>query len=321
MNETILNKLSDFTMIFVGLTMEAIPFIVIGVTISAIIAKYVDSTWVRRYKSKSTFISHIQSMFIGLFLPVCQCGNVPLAKRLSIIGFKPSEVITFMLAAPIFNPLVLITTLVAFNLDSNIAIIRVLGGGLIALITGLIFSLYPNQGEFLIQNDSQFLQPSKEFSFSANLNTPLNFSISQSIELAHDGSFVDNWRDEFFNVFKMLLIGCFLAASFQMLIPRSLFSSFVNSPSLSVIALMVLAFVVSICSSVDAFFALSFVGTFNLGSILAFLIFGPMVDINSLMMLRSVFKNKTLVTMTILVTLMSLIIGLAVNYFYKLNYL
>ena len=317
MNEVLTNKLSDFAMIFLGLTMEAIPFIVIGVTISAIIAKYVNSSWVRKYKSKNYFISHIQSMFIGLFLPVCQCGNVPLAKRLSIIGFKPSEVITFMLAAPIFNPLVLITTLVAFNLDYNIAIIRVLGGGLIALIVGLIFSLHPDQNELLLASDNQFTQSKKEFSFNTTLNSP----VSQSIELDHDGSFVDNWRDEFFNVFKMLLIGCFLAASFQMLIPRSVFSNFVGSPSLSVIALMVLAFVVSICSSVDAFFALSFVGTFNLGSILAFLIFGPMIDINSLMMLRSVFKNKTLISMTILVTLMSLIIGLCVNYFYKLNYL
>lgn len=319
MNEYLTNRLSDFAMIFLGLTMEAIPFIVIGVTISSLIAKYVSSSSVMKHKSKNVFVSHIQSMFIGLFLPVCQCGNVPLAKRLSIIGFRPSEVITFMLAAPIFNPLVLITTLIAFNLDSNIAIIRVLAGGLIALVVGLIFSLYPDQSELLIKEDniSQIVQSKKGFSFSDPLNNPN----PQSKEQGHDGSFVDNWREEFFNVFKMLLIGCFLAASFQMLIPRNVFANFVGSPSLSIIALMVLAFVVSICSSVDAFFALSFVGTFNLGSILAFLIFGPMIDINSLMMLRSVFKNKTLISMTILVTLMSLIVGLCVNYFYKLNYL
>ncbi len=318
MNEIFSNRLSDFAMIFLGLTMEAIPFIVIGVTISAIVAKYIDSSWVQKYKSKNTFVSHIQSMFIGLFLPVCQCGNVPLAKRLSLLGFKPSEVITFMLAAPIFNPLVLITTLVAFNLDSNVAIIRVVGGGLIALLIGLIFSIHPNQNELLLakKSNKELSISKKSFSFNANLDLPTE----QLSQTGHDGSFVDNWRDEFFNVFKMLLIGCFLAASFQILIPRSVFSSFVGSPSLSVIALMALAFIVSICSSVDAFFALSFVGTFNLGSILAFLIFGPMIDINSLMMLRSVFKTRTLFSMTMLVALMSLIVGLSVNYFYKMNY-
>ncbi len=250
-------------MILLGLIMEAIPFIVIGVTISAVVAKYVNPSWIIKHKSKNVIVSHVQSMFIGLFLPVCQCGNVPLAKRLSVIGFRPSEVITFMLAAPIFNPLVLITTLVAFNLDSNIAIIRVLGGGLIALIVGLIFSLRKDESELLIvdENQNKSNQSQKQFSFSSNLGTP----IQQVTEIGHDGSFVDNWRDEFFNVFKMLLIGCFLAASFQILILRSWFANFVGSPSLSVIALMILAFIVSICSSVDAFFALSFVGTFNLG--------------------------------------------------------
>jgi uncharacterized protein len=317
MNETILNRASDFTMIFLGLAMSAIPFIVIGVTISCLIAKYISADWVRKHRSKNLVLSHVQAMFIGLFLPVCQCGNVPLAKRLSIVGFRPSEVITFMLSAPIFNPLVLMTTLVAFNLDSNVAIIRVLGGGLIALFVGLIFSLHPQPADLLVSiEDDKFVQPKKDFSFQASLTTPK----PNLTEQFHDGSFVDNWRDEFFNVFRMLLLGCLIAASFQMLIPRSFFATFASSPTLSILALMTLAFVVSICSSVDAFFALAFVGTFNLGSILAFLIFGPIIDINSLMMLRSVLRTRTLVSMTVLVALMSLIVGLCVNYFYRINY-
>lgn len=317
MNEAILNRLSDFSMIFLGLAMSAIPFIVIGVTVSCLIAKYVSTEWVRKHRSKNLLLSHIQAMFVGLFLPVCQCGNVPLAKRLSIVGFRPSEVITFMLSAPIFNPLVLLTTLVAFNLDPNVAIIRVLGGGAIALIVGLIFSLHPQPNELLVvQDEDQFLQPKKGFSFQASVSAKQ----SQIEDQGPDGSFVDNWRDEFFNVFRMLLVGCFIAACFQMLIPRSFFATFASSPTLSILALMALAFVVGICSSVDAFFALAFVGSFNLGAILAFLIFGPIIDINSFMMLRSMMKTRTLISMTVLVTLMSLIIGLCVNYFYRINY-
>ncbi len=319
MNDSLFNKLSDFTMIFLGLIMGATPFVVIGVTVSALIARFIKPSWILRLKSKNTLISHVQVMFIGLLLPVCECGNVPLAKRLSILGFKPSEVITFMLAAPIFNPIVLIITLIAFNLDSNVAIVRVLAGGLIALLVGLIFSLSPRPDQLLTNAnfDESTLTPKKQFSFGASISPSIN---SQTLEVIHGGSFVDNWRDEFFSVFRMLVFGCFLAASFQMLIPRSVFSDFVGSPSLSVIALMVLAFIISICSSIDAFFALSFVGTFNLGAILAFLVFGPMVDIKSLMMLRSIFGKKTLISITLLVALMSLLTGLSVNYFYRLNY-
>jgi uncharacterized protein len=316
MNDYIYNRLSDFAMIFIGLLVESMPFVVLGVTVSSLIAKYVKSSWILKVKSKNTFVSHVQSMFIGLFLPVCECGNIPLAKRLSIIGFKPSEVITFMLAAPIFNPLVLITTLVAFNLDPNVGFIRVLAGGAIALLVGLIFSLHPDQSQLLV--DVKPTQSAKKsFSFQDNLNSP----IMEIQDSNHSGFLVDNFREEFINVFKMLVIGCFLAAAFQILIPRDTISMFVGSPSLSVIALMVLAFVISICSSVDAFFALSLAGTFNLGSIVAFLVFGPMIDIKSLMMLRTIFKVRTLVVLTIIVSLLCLITGLSVNYFYKLNYL
>jgi uncharacterized protein len=233
MNEQILNKLSDFAMILIGLGIGSMPFVVIGVGVSTLIAKYVSSSWILKRKSKNIFVSHIQSMFIGLFLPVCECGNIPLAKRLSIIGFRPSEVITFMLAAPIFNPLVLITTLVAFNLDPNIAIIRVLAGAGIALLVGLLFSLRENQELLLVEVDqptSQLLQPKKNFSFT-NVTDDINTAND-----GHDGSFIDDFREEFFNVFKMLAVGCLLAALFQILIPRDIFSNFAGSPSLSVIA-------------------------------------------------------------------------------------
>jgi uncharacterized protein len=314
MNDYIYNRLSDFAMIFIGLLVESMPFVVLGVTVSTLVAKYVKTSLILKVKSKNNLLSHVQTMFIGMFLPVCECGNIPLAKRLPIMGFKPSEVVTFMLAAPIFNPLVLITTLVAFNLDPNIGIIRIVAGGLIALMVGLIFSMHPQQDTLLVSSNKI---SKKSFSFEDSINIEESGSIMPS----HSGFLVDNFREEFINIFKMLVIGCFLAAAFQILIPRDTISTFVNSPSLSVIALMVLAFVISICSSVDAFFALSLASTFNLGSILAFLLFGPMIDIKSLMMLKTIFEVKTLITLTVLVALFCLITGLGVNYFYKLNYL
>jgi uncharacterized protein len=316
MNDYFLNRFSDFAMTFIGLLIGAMPFVVLGVGVSSLIAQFINPNWILRLKSKNNFFSHIQTMFIGLFLPVCECGNIPLAKRLSIIGFKPSEVITFMLSAPIFNPIVLITTLVAFNLDPNIAIIRIVAGGGIALLVGLIFSLHPDQDSLLVHSKSD-LQPKKSFSFNQSTESPVGVIPTQ----IHSNFFVDNFREEFINIFKMLLVGCFLASLFQILIPRDTVNMFVNSPSLSVIALIFLAFIISICSSIDAFFALSLAGTFNLGSIIAFLVFGPMIDIKSLMLLRTIFTVRTLISFTIMVTLLSLLTGLSVNYFYKLNYI
>jgi uncharacterized protein len=161
------------------------------------------------------------------------------------------------------------------------------------------------------------LTAKKSFSFSENIDVN-DYEIKA---ISHEVKVVDNFREEFFGILKMLIVGCALAALFQIVIPRDTISNYVSSPTLSVLALMTLAFVISICSSVDAFFALSFAGSFSLGSIMAFLVFGPLIDIKSLMMLRTIFKVKTLITLTVLVALLCFITGLGVNYFYKLNYL
>jgi uncharacterized protein len=298
-------------MVFLGLMVESIPFVIIGVFISAIIAVYIKSSKILQYKSSNNIVSHIQVMFIGLFLPVCECGNIPLAKRLSIMGFRPSEVITFMLAAPIVNPLVFITTMEAFNLDPMIAVIRIVAGAVIALIVGLIFSTHPQPDELMMP-------------FNPNLRNFEGFekSIKEGTkeQVNHNSEFVEIFRNEFFQVFKMLIIGCLLAATFQVVIPREFIEVFSGEPTLAILALMLLAFIISICSSVDAFFALSLASTFSLGSILSFLVFGPMIDIKTLTMLRSIFKLKTLILMTSIVAILCLILGVNVNNFYKISY-
>jgi uncharacterized protein len=317
MREVYTARISDFLMIFIGILVESLPFVVIGVIISALVGVYIKSSWILKYKSKNRFISHIQSMFIGFFLPVCECGNIPLAKRLLIVGFKPSEVITFMLAAPIINPLVWITTAEAFNLDKNIAWIRIISGGCIALAVGLFFSYQGNSQDMLVSDGS-----------TNKLNRFLGFSktVSQSTspyfeeDITHGSAFVEIFRTEFFTVFKMLLLGCFLAASFQMFIPRSVILVFGSDPNLSVLALMFLAFIVSMCSTVDAFFALALASSFSLGSIVSFLVFGPMIDVKTLSMLRSVFTTKALISVSIIVALCCIILGFGTNYFYKFNY-
>ena len=308
MNQGVYNKLSDFAMIFIGLMVESIPFVVLGVLVSVLVAKYLKPSFIIKYKSKNRIISHIQAMFIGLALPVCECGNIPLAKRLALTGFKPSEVITFFLAAPILNPLVLFTTLEAFNLDKNIAIIRILAGAAIALTVGLLFSFDPDQSELVVPR-------------AKTLRSFDGFGKTTSAEDDVDHSqFVEIFRDEFFGVFKMLVIGCLLAASFQILVPREFISIFATDPSLSILALMFLAFIISICSSVDAFFALSLASTFSLGSILSFLVFGPMIDVKTVTMLRSIFTNRTILLLVAMVSILCIFLGMGVNNFYKLNY-
>ena len=123
------------------------------------------------------------------------------------------------------------------------------------------------------------------------------------------------FRDEVSLMLKMLCLGGVIAGLTQVFVPRDVLSGLGGHPAFSVLAMIALAFIVSLCSNVDAFFALAYSNTFTAGSIVAFLVFGPMIDIKMLTLMRTTYKTWLLAAMTLVVALSSILIALAVNYY------
>lgn len=294
-----MTTLQDLITIFLGITVEAFPFLIIGVCFSVLVELFIKSEWILKIVPKNRFISHPLIAVIGVFMPVCECGNVPVARRFLMHKFTVSQTITFLLAAPIINPITFISTLEAFNFDKSVAIYRVVAAYVIAVFVGILISFKKNQEEFLTE------------------------SMVHEIDIcehdhSHEGKFekgLEVFKNEFFTTAKLLMIGALIAALTQTLLPRSVIESVGSSPTLSILAMLILAFIVSICSNIDAFFALAYVNTFTLGSLITFLVFGPMIDMKILTMLKSTFKTKLLIFLTVIVALLSALAGLLFNYF------
>jgi len=121
--------------------------------------------------------------------------------------------------------------------------------------------------------------------------------------------------DEFFEIGRFLVIGSLVAAGMQSFIPQSTLLSIGNGPLTSILVMVAMAVILSICSTVDAFVALSFASTFSLGSILAFLTFGPMVDIKSIFLYIRVFRKKPVLYLVLLPLVMSILAGLIINFY------
>lgn len=292
------NQIQEIFTLFLGLMIEAFPFIVLGVTISTLIALYIKEDKILKYLPKNRFVSHAVIGFFGMFIPVCECGNIPVARRLIMKKFSVSEATTFLLAAPIVNPITFITTLEAFNIDKNIAIMRVVFGYIIAFIIGLIISYKKNQNSFL-----------KEEFFTEICDTH-----------DHEHDKYRGWeifQREFMGVFRLLFIGAIIASLTQSLIPREFLNTIGSHMILSIFAMIFLGLVVSMCSNVDAFFALSYSTTFTLGSLMAFMVFGPMIDIKIISMLKNTFKSRFLVWLSVAVTISAVLVGIGVNIFYR----
>jgi len=290
------DQLSTFTTIFLGVFIEAAPFLLLGTLASGFVEVFFDKDSLARIIPRNRVGGAIVGSLLGLFFPVCECGVVPLTRRLMKKGMPLSAGVTFLMAAPAFNPIVIASTAAAFGVG-RVLFLRMLLTAIIAIITGLIFSMQKNPQELLLPIEMDIHQETQ-------IVAPLMERVRQALIIA---------ADEFFEMGRYLIFGIVIAAGMQTLVPQAWMLSVASGPVISVLALMALAIVLSICSTVDAFIALSFVGTFTTGSILAFLVFGPMVDIKSAIMFMGVFRKRGVTYLVLLPFVLTVLATVFIN--------
>jgi uncharacterized protein len=288
-----------FATLFLGIFIEAVPFLLLGTITSGLIEAFIRPDDLVRYLPRNPVLATLCGAFMGIVFPVCECGVVPVVRRLFIKGLPVSVGITFLLAAPFMNPIVFASTYLAFGIGT-VFIGRFLLTAIVAIAVGLIFAL-TSRPEEVLQTSSMLSEDAFE-SLQPRRNMRQGISMAMTIAAG-----------EFFEMGRFLVMGCLLAAAMRTLIPQETLLAAGTTPVSSVLIMLALAFILSICSTVDAFVALMFSGTFTTGSILAFLSFGPMVDIKSTMMFTGVFKRKVVFYLVLLPFLMNLLAGVIIN--------
>lgn len=291
------NRVQDGLTLALSVLIEALPFIVLGVLLSIVVQVWLPSDAVQRWLPRNAWGRRAVLSLLGMLIPVCECGNVPFARGLMMRGLAPAEALTFLIAAPIVNPIVILTTHAAFGFDDGILVARLIGGYLIANLIGWIYSRHPSPDALLTQ---RFVDTCERVANEPG--TPVRRSLTQFLV-------------ELRAVMPALVIGSALAGAVQVLIPREVLLAIGSNPVLSIVTMMALAMTVAICSNVDAFFALSFASTFSAGALVAFLLVGPLVDVKMLALLRTTFTARTLAGIVGVVVLAAFAIGIGVNVF------
>jgi uncharacterized membrane protein YraQ (UPF0718 family) len=290
------DRLQDGITLALSVLVESMPFVVLGIVLSIVVRVWLPEAWIVRVLPRTPWLRRVVVSLIGMFLPVCECGNVPLARGLMVRGLTVAESMTFLFAAPIINPITIITTHQAFGFDDGILVARLAGGFAIANLLGWVFSRHPEPQRLLTAR------------FAAECRLPVHDEtgsrIDRSIRLFGRESAV---------LLPALFVGAIAAALVQTAVPRDVLVALGSDPLWSIVAMIVLAFVISVCSNVDAFFILPFASTFLPGSIVTFLLFGAMLDIKMIALLRTTFTTRTLVQLTVLIVLASAAIGWGVN--------
>jgi uncharacterized membrane protein YraQ (UPF0718 family) len=291
-----------FTTRFLGIFIEAVPFLLLGTLVSGLLETFISREDIVRWLPKNPILATIGGAFMGFAFPVCECGVVPVTRRLFSKGLPMSVGVAFLLAAPVMNPIVLASTYAAFGFGP-VLIGRFLITAIVAIAVGVVFAISAKPEDTLLpvtllQHDHDHGPAPKTFSGR----------ILQSLKIG---------GDEFFEMGRYLVIGSMLAALMQTVVSQETLLSLGSGPLISVIVMQLLAFVLSVCSTVDSFLALAFVGTFTTGSIISFLTFGPMVDIKSTLMFMGVFKRRTVFYLIVLPFLMTLLAGVWINLLFR----
>lgn len=288
-------RAQDGLTLAISVLIESLPFVTLGVVLSIVVQVWVPAGVLERWMPRRAWARRAVLSLLGMFIPVCECGNVPFARGLLMRGFSVPDTMAFLIAAPIVNPIVIITTHAAFGWSDGILIARLLGGYAVANLIAWLYSRHPDPDALLTDR----------------------FRATCEIVVHEPGSrrrqSVAQLVIELRAVMPALIIGSALAGAVQVIVPREALLAIGSNPALSIIAMMALAMVVSICSNVDAFFALSFASTFTSGSIVAFLLVGPLIDVKMLALLRTTFTTKALAGIVVVVLLFAFAVGTVVN--------
>jgi uncharacterized membrane protein YraQ (UPF0718 family) len=301
-------QVSTAATVFLGIFLEALPFLLLGVFAAATIELFVTDRTLARVLPRHPLPAALVGALLGLVFPICECGIVAVSRRLLAKGAPLPLAIALMLAAPVVNPIVIASTWIAFGHVPGLVIGRIVLVFAVAVIVALVFGRHGQPSDLLV------VAPGRE---------PACHDHGHEHEHGHGHghghgrgrlrALLDHANDEFFGMVKYLVLGALLAAVLQTVVPRSALLATGQDPALSVLTLMALAVLLSICSTVDAFVALSFAGTFSTGAILAFLTFGPLVDVKSVLMYGLLLRRRAVVLLVLLCAQLIYLVGAFVN--------
>lgn len=305
----------DIAIYFTTIMLEAIPFLLLGALISAIIEEFVSEERISKMIPKNRVLGSLVGIFLGLFIPACDCAVIPIAMRLKKKKVPTNVIVSFMLASPIISPVVLLSTFFAFGETEKMLLFglempklfvyRTIFGILVALVVGIILDI--------VCKDSVLKEEGSAISHEHHYHHHHHVHI-HTCNHHHEGcscstheketgpigrikNIINIMYGDFMGIISYMAVGAILAATMQILLPISNIGGIVQNKYISTFIMMLLAFALSLCSTSDAFIARTFMNSLSKNSILAFILLGPMIDIKNTIVLNKSFNKKFVIVL------------------------
>jgi uncharacterized membrane protein YraQ (UPF0718 family) len=275
-------SLSDFSFAFLSILLEGLPFLLLGTIIAGLIDQFLPARLMTRMLPRNPYAGVLVSGLLGLIFPMCECGVVPIIRRLMAKGLPPANAITYLFAAPIVNPIVAVSTFAAFRGQAplEVTLLRLaLGYGVAVVVGAIVHNLPLNQV----------------------LRTNIIADIAQPQSLSGSATAVGMagrlWAalavcvGDFMSMTVYFVLGAGAAALFNTSVNQDFIAPLAMNDWLATGSLMILAAMLSLCSTTDAFIAATF-SMFPTTAKLAFLVFGPIISLKLIFIYSSIFRKR-----------------------------
>ena len=301
----------DIAIYFTTIMLEAIPFLLLGALISAIIEEFVSEERISKMIPKNRVLGSLVGIFLGLFIPACDCAVIPIAMRLKKKKVPTNVIVSFMLASPIISPVVLLSTFFAFGETEKMLLFgfempklfvyRTIFGVVVALVVGIILDIICKDAVLKEEiYEHHHHHHDHEHIHTCNHH---HEGCSCSVHEKETGpigrvkNIINIMYGDFMGIISYMAVGALLAATMQILLPISNIGGIVQNKYISTFIMMLLAFALSLCSTSDAFIARTFMNSLSKNSILAFILLGPMIDIKNTILLNKSFNKKFVIVL------------------------
>ena len=301
----------DIAIYFTTIMLEAIPFLLLGALISAIIEEFVSEERISKMIPKNKVLGSLAGIFLGLFIPACDCAVIPIAMRLKKKKVPTNVIVSFMLASPIISPVVLLSTFFAFGETEKMLLFgfempklfvyRTIFGVVVALVVGIILDIICKDAVLKEEiYEHHHYHHDHEHIHTCNHHHEGCSCSNHEKETGPIGrvkNIINIMYGDFMGIISYMAVGALLAATMQILLPISNIGGIVQNKYISTFIMMLLAFALSLCSTSDAFIARTFMNSLSKNSILAFILLGPMIDIKNTILLNKSFNKKFVIVL------------------------
>ena len=324
------SRSGDILMAFLSILFEGAPYILVGTLLSGFIDAFLPAKLLDRMLPKNKILSTLAAGFLGLLFPVCECAVVPVVRRLVQKGLPLSCALAYLLSAPIVNPIVIVSTLTAFKefqhkgyetaykeelavrtadgtaaslgdhagavqnalSQTGMTFARLSLGYVIAVLVGLVF-MRKKPGDILHPSVAAGIEGSGEGGHTHAPPDGLDAKLTHAMRTT--------MRD-FLDTAMYFAIGVMITSVFNTQVDQTRIEAVSSNDIFAVPSMMGLAFILALCSTSDAFIAAPMAmpdAGFPSAAKLAFLVFGPMLDVKLVFMYASIFRRKFLVGLCI----------------------